>query len=519
MTNYQNPNLNMANLTDNELLTTLSSLYLEVNSTKGTNAKIEVFKKYPNALPLIDIIWNPNPRYKTGITQTGMDKFITDKASKITEYKKSRHPSISLGLVDTFMALVNKDISGDTARSKVATLMDKHDSTLVRDIMSRKQTTRVGYKNIAKAFPELWTDAIADSLGAMSINTSGKQFKDLLELGKANSFDENTIITHMDKLVAKGNKTFYFSLKMDGLNCRVIIIGDKDYPDDLSKVIIDTKARSGHSYTSLSLLSADIRKTVLPKLTKKQLLEGVMLVGEVRVKTDGEEDDFRSTVSAGRKKDVQMKNFRYDVYDFIPLPLFWEGQGYDENDDPNFEERYALLAKGIPNDTDIIKVVPQHLYTAKDLSAAIADTQKKHQEGLVIRDACSMYTGKRHNLFIKYKNYWNEEYRVDDIVCVNMEIKVNAKTGASESHYALKNIVFSIDDTNEGKYKKGTKNVVHVGSGFTPDQRIEFAKDPSKILSMWVTVKHYGVSENDKGTKSLRQGIFLNIIGNQERDY
>jgi hypothetical protein len=537
MSKEKKTNLNKDNLSDRELLDQLDQLFLEVNSTKGTNAKIDVFKEYPKALPLIDIIWNPDPTYKTGITQKGMDKFIKDKSSKITEYKKSKHESYSLGLIDTFMALVNKDISGDTARSKVATLMAKYEdagySQMVRDIMSRKQTTRVGYKNIAKAFPDLWTDSISDSLGPGVVNTSGKQFKDLLELGKSNSFDEHTIISHLQKLFEKGYKIFYFSLKMDGLNCRLIIIGDNAHPEDLSKVIIDVKARSGHSFTSLSLLKDDARTNLLKNLTKKQLHEGIMIVGEIRVKTEGKEDDFRSTVSAGRKKDVQMENFRYDVYDFLPLPLFWEGQGYTAKEkavkynvdvkkctsDPDFEERYELLSTAIPDDTDIIKVVPQHLYTAKDAAAAISETQKHHQEGLVIREAHEMYVGKRHNLFIKYKNYWNEEYMVDDIVCVNMEIKVDAKTGASQSHYALKNIVFSIDDTNEGKYKKGTKNIVHVGSGFTPDQRIEFAKDPSKIIGMWVTVKHYGVTENSKGTKSLRQGIFLNLIGKKERDY
>lgn len=529
-------------LSDKELLDNLHQLFLDVNSTKGTNAKIEVFKNYPDALPLIDIMWNPNPKYKTGITQKGMDKFISDKSSKITEYKKSKDKSLSLGLVDTFMALINKDITGDTARSKVATLMAKYEdsgySQLVRDIMSRKQTTRMGYKNIAKAFPDLWTDAISDSLGSMSINTSGKQFKDLLELGKSNSFDQHTIIPHMEKLIEKGYGPFYFSLKMDGLNCRPIIIGDNAHPEDLSKVIIDPKARSGHSYTSMQLLIEDIQKNVLKNLAPSQLHEGIMLVGEIRTNTDGPEDDFRSTVSAGRKKDIQMTDFRFDVYDFIPLPLFWEGKGYTKQekaaklnikekddeysnlkDDPTFTHRYELLSQAIPNNTNIIKVVPQELYTKEALSAAIKQTLNNRQEGLVIREASHMYTGKRHDLFIKYKNYWNEEYMVDDITCENIEIKVDKKTGASQSHYALQNIIFSIDDTDEGKYKKGTNNLVHVGSGFTPDQRIEFAADPTKIIGMWVTVKHYGVSQNAKGTKSLRQGIFLNVIGKKERDY
>jgi ATP-dependent DNA ligase len=510
-------------LTELDLLDHLSELFRELSNTKGTNAKIEIFKQYPEAIPLIDILWNPDPTYKTGITQKGMDKFINDKPQKILEYKKSKHSSMKLGLVDTFMALVNKDITGDTARSKVATLMKKYEPNgydqLVRDIMSRKQTTRMGYKNISKAFPELWSDSISDALGSMSINTSRKQFKDLLELGKANSFDEHTIISHIEKLIEKGYGPFYFSLKMDGLNCRPIIIGDNAYPDDHTKTIIDHKARSGLSYTSMSLLTKDIQENVLSNLNTSQLHNGVMLVGEIRVKTEGKEDDFRSTVSAGRKKDIQMQNFRFDVYDFIPLPLFWKGQGSEEEKDPNFEERYELLAKAIPEDTDIIKVVPQELYTAKKLAKAITETKKNHQEGLVIREAHTMYTGKRHNLFIKYKNYWNEEYKVDDIVCVNMEIKVDPKTGASKSHYALKNIMFTIDDTDKGLYKEGTKNIVHVGSGFTPDQRIAFAEDPSLIVGSWVTVKHYGTSQNSKGTRSLRQGIFLNVIGKKERDY
>ncbi len=47
---------------------------------------------------------------------------------------------------------------------------------------------------------------------------------------------------------------------------------------------------------------------------------------------------------------------------------------------------------------------------------------------------------------------------------------------------------------------------VSVGSGFTPEQRVEFAKDPSRIVGKVVTVEYFDESKTTAGGGSARNG-------------
>jgi hypothetical protein len=493
-------NTNNTSLTDEQILKRLDKLINTINSTKGTNAKIEIFSQFTDIEDIVSLLWNPEPTCKTGITVLGMDNFVHNKELKIREYQSGNHKSKEWNLLTTFNALTNKVITGDLARSKVASLMELYKplgyDNLVKEFMSKKQNTRLGYKSVQKALPNLWKSQLSD------LNVSGKQFKDLIELGNPMLYDE--IVQH----IAKNGGRWYRSLKMDGIHCRVIILEDT--------III--KKRSGHLFSTLSLLELDIKKNLIGNLSKVQLAEGVMLCGEIRVNTDGTSDDFTKTASEALKKNVQMSNFSYDIYDFIPLPLFYKGIG-DSEDDPTFEQRYELLKKAIPKNTDIMKVTHQEPYAENSLKLALEDTIKNNQEGLMVKRGDSPYKGKRHDGLIKLKNYSVEEYKVVKISTEIMDIKVSKETGASIKHLALKNIMFEISQNKDNKDNKD-KHYVHVGSGFTPDQRIDIAANPDKIINLWVSVKHYGISQDKKtNIYSLRMPIYLHTIGAKERDY
>lgn len=82
-----------------------------------------------------------------------------------------------------------------------------------------------------------------------------------------------------------------------------------------------------------------------------------------------------------------------------------------------------------------------------------------------------------------------------------------------DAEYIVKSIemgLMRMPDTGEDKYV--TTNViiehkgypVSVGSGFTMQSRIDYAKDPSLIIGKPITVRYFSESKKDNGAISLR---------------
>ena len=70
----------------------------------------------------------------------------------------------------------------------------------------------------------------------------------------------------------------------------------------------------------------------------------------------------------------------------------------------------------------------------------------------------------------KFKKFQDAEYTVVDMDTSNMRLAVNGEYGI---HEALANVWIE----HQG-------HRVSVGTGFTVDERIRFAKDPSRIVSL-----------------------------------
>jgi hypothetical protein len=56
---------------------------------------------------------------------------------------------------------------------------------------------------------------------------------------------------------------------------------------------------------------------------------------------------------------------------------------------------------------------------------------------------------------------------------------------------------------------------VNVGTGITKEQRIAWAKDPSKILNTVITVKYFEETTNKHGCKSLRFPVLIAVHGKE----
>lgn len=96
-----------------------------------------------------------------------------------------------------------------------------------------------------------------------------------------------------------------------------------------------------------------------------------------------------------------------------------------------------------------------------------------------------------------------------------------------DAEYIVKSVemgLMRMPDTGEDKYvvtnvlieHKG--NPVSVGSGFSNQSRIAYAKDPSLIIGKPITVRYFSESKKENGTLSLRFPSVKTVYEEGKRD-
>lgn len=458
-------------MSDNTLLDNFSSLVAELNETKGTNNKIEVLKSYPNCIELIK-------RLK--------DETVTDLGIKsIDNYKKKSkkvepHPG-DFSIVDLYDMLVNRDITGDLAISTVLAYIKQypsHEQTIIGFLTKTTRLNRIGKESIIKAFPGTFN---------------------MFEVALAETYNEDR---YKRELTKTGNA--WISKKIDGVRLITIIKGaqeKKQGEKDIAKLYdINFYSRLGNKFTSLNNLRPYIHDIIKnnPQI-ENYWNEGIVLDGEFIVMNNGKED-FNLAVGQIKRIKEQVEKPYYIIFDMMKLSVFNKEEQGDKT-----EERYKLINKTIPNEYDSIsdnKNFPPGLYRIKQHSYKNIDTLKKRAsdegwEGIMIRFN-DYYKPKRSYNIMKWKLFQDDEYEVKDVEIKDMPFVT--KSGGEEFLRALNSIIIHVD--------KGC--IVNVGSGFSKEERLKYAKNPDLIIGKIVKIKYQEKLYDVKTQKhSLRMPIFV----------
>ena len=112
-----------------------------------------------------------------------------------------------------------------------------------------------------------------------------------------------------------------------------------------------------------------------------------------------------------------------------------------------------------------------------------------------------VYKGKRSKDILKWKEFHDAEYTVTGI-----------ESGTSQVIVDGQNQIVDIMGKAIVMHKG---NEVGVGSGWSQDQRIEFHKDPSKIIGKVITVKYKKESVDENGKLSLQFPVVKIIHGDK----
>ena len=275
----------------------------------------------------------------------------------------------------------------------------------------------------------------------------------------------------------KWDDGWYASRKLDGVRC-------------LARVDTEGKctlfSRTGKEFTTLDKVKEAIEATGIINIT---------FDGEICLVDEKGDEDFQGVMKQLRRKDHQIANPAYMMFDMLSNTEFDSCKG-----NTLLKDRLRTLSSWCPElnyDRDekgelihlnILRYTEQIMINGDDhleVWKGLADSN--NWEGVMLRKNIG-YEGKRTKNLVKVKKFFDAEYRVVDCDVASMAV---VRDGKEEQETMLAQVWIE---------HKG--HLVKVGSGFSQEQRIQYLTED--IVGKIITVQYFEETHNDKGGISLR---------------
>lgn len=289
---------------------------------------------------------------------------------------------------------------------------------------------------------------------------------------------EVALAQHLEKVkgVNPVDGTYYASRKCDGVRC-VAIISDAG---------VEFRSRQNKVFTTLDRLKPAVANFCIG-LTGQWVLDGELC----KIDANGDED-FQSVMKEIRKKDYTIESCCYQVFDVLTYDEFRLGKTRKD-----FTHRLELLKKlneayeEHPHGDCWVKPLKQERLTCQaDFDRWAGYVEAGNWEGFMLRKDVPYQSGRTKDL-LKVKKFSDLEAVVLDVVVGEMTTALPGK--GNETFTGVRSLVINY---------KG--NIVNVGAGLTREQRIEWYKDPSKIIGSDICVKYFEETVAQDGKCSLR---------------
>jgi len=264
------------------------------------------------------------------------------------------------------------------------------------------------------------------------------------------------------------NDSWYASRKLDGVRCLAVVNFE-------GKCTL--YSRMGKELTTLNKVKEAIEATNIIN---------TVFDGEICLVDEDGNEDFQGVMKQLRRKDHQIENPVFMIFDMIHKPDFDKQKG-----DLVLSERLRTL-RGWFNGRDIIDSTLRYCQQYEITDDEHFETWSKISsdnkwEGFMIRKDVG-YEGKRSKNLQKVKKFYDAEYKVVDFDIDNHEV---VRDGKSETLKMLSQVWIE---------HKGHR--VKVGSGWTQEQRLQYMD--GSIVGKIITVQYFEETKNDKGGISLR---------------
>ena len=398
----------------------------EMRATSSSTQKVEIIKKSSSDIhTLLEYTYNPFKQY-----------YVTSKTCRKNYDKVNR--TEDLALYELLDKLSNREVTGHDAIALVNSFAEHQHDPLIYKIIDKDLGIRAGAKVINKAVPGL----VPEFSVALAQEYKGK----------------------CDWV----NEDWYASRKLDGVRCLAVV----NYEGECTLY-----SRMGKELTTLNKVKEAIEATNIIN---------TVFDGEICLVDENGNEDFQGVMKQLRRKDHQIENPVFMIFDMIHKPDFDKQKG-----DLVLSERLHTL-RGWFNNRNIIdstlRYCQQYEITDDehfDQWGQIATNNK--WEGFMIRKNVG-YEGKRSKNLQKVKKFYDAEYEVLGFDVDQHEV---VRDGKSVSMTMLSQVWIE---------HKGY--LVKVGSGFTQEQRLEYMD--GSIVGKTITVQYFEETNNQEGGISLR---------------
>jgi len=284
------------------------------------------------------------------------------------------------------------------------------------------------------------------------------------------------------------NDKWYASRKLDGVRCLAVV-------DDKGKCTL--YSRMGKEFTTLDKVKHAIEATSIIN---------TVFDGEICLLDENGDEDFQSVMKELRRKNHQIKNPVFMMFDMIHKSDFDNNKSTDK-----LSNRLHTLRTFIDYDMSehannfhlgtTLRYLDQYVVTDdKHFDTWAKMATDNNWEGFMLRKDVG-YEGKRGKNLLKVKKFFDAEYKVVDCDVAPMSV---VRDGKEAQEVMLAQVYIE---------HKGYK--VKVGSGFSQEQRIKYMTED--IVGKTITVQYFEETHNDKGGISLRFPTVKHIYNN-ERD-
>ena len=401
-----------------------------MRATSSSTDKVQIIKDAgPFIHKVLEYTYNPFKQY-----------YVTSKTCiKNSQLINEDIAHLGLELFNVLDQLNTRNVTGHDAITLVNSFVASCQSNgeLIYKIIDKNLDIRAGDKVINKAVPNL----IPTFSVALAKEYDGK---------------------------CDWNDNWHASRKLDGVRCLAIVDENGD---------CKLYSRMGKQLTTLDKVKEAIEATNVTN----QVFDG-----EICLMDENGNEDFQGVMKELRRKDHQIENPIFMVFDMIHKPEFDNQKGTEI-----LSERLRKLRAwqgGRRTNARILRYTEQFVVTGDEHFNTWSELAAKNGwEGFMVRKDVG-YEGKRSKNLLKIKKFFDAEYEVIDFDIDDHEIVINNR---SETVPMLSQVWIE---------HKGHK--VKVGSGWTHEQRLKYID--GSIVGKTITVQYFEETKNDKGGISLR---------------
>ena len=411
----------------------------KMRATSSSTDKVQIIKDAdPFIHKVLEYTYNPFKQYY-------VTSKTCEKNNDLVDYN-----FMNSDIFELLDSLSNREFTGHSAIAVIHGFISQHKEykDLIYNIIDKDLKIRAGDKVINKAVPNL----IPTFSVALAKEYDGK---------------------------CDWDDRWYASRKLDGVRCLAVVNFEGE---------CTLYSRMGKELTTLNRIKESIENTGIIN---------TVFDGEICLMDENGNEDFQGVMKELRRKDHQIENPIFMIFDMIHKPEFDNQKG----DTPLTERLRTLRAwlSGRFIDTTVLRYTEQFQITGDEhFEQWNKMASEKDWEGFMLRKNVG-YEGKRTKNLLKVKKFFDAEYKVIDFDIDDHEVVVN---GRSETVPMLSQVWIE---------HKGHK--VKVGSGWTHEQRLQYID--GSIVGKVITVQYFEETKNDKGGISLRFPTVKHVHGSK----